>query len=211
MPCKRTGDIVSDESAALNLGSCPHSELQDVLELLGEIIPPVVITGPVRGKIIIDIVSAAGAVCDDVIGLPLLVFDFAAAYVAATCGLSEDLSSFCGGQCSPGLSDAVAFTETALAAEGGEVCAKVGGRVHFEFLRREEPPVGGSVYKRASGAFVIKTDDIAKAWPAHSGSWRSGLNRAKSRCPTAGELRNSGHGSGKTLEHGHLLYCVGCA
>jgi hypothetical protein len=48
-------------------------------------------------EIVVDVVSTAGAMCDDVIGLPLLVLDLAATNAAATGGLSEDLASFCGG------------------------------------------------------------------------------------------------------------------
>src|SRR6266481_3625387 len=67
VPCECTRDIVSDGSTALNLGSCPHPKLQYVLELLRQIVPSVVIAGRMRGKIVIDIVSAARAMCDDVI------------------------------------------------------------------------------------------------------------------------------------------------
>jgi hypothetical protein len=52
----------------------------------------------VRGKIVIDIVGAAGAVRKDVIGLPLLAIDFPTADVTATRGLGEDSYSFCGSQ-----------------------------------------------------------------------------------------------------------------
>ena len=75
MPRKCTCDVVSYGSAALNLGSCPDAKLQNVLEFVREIVPAVVVAGRVRGKVVIDIVGAARAMCDDVIGLPLLVLD----------------------------------------------------------------------------------------------------------------------------------------
>jgi hypothetical protein len=91
VPCKCISDVVSDGGAALNLGSCPHPEFQYVLELFWQIIPPIVVAGRVRGKVVVDVVSAAGAMCDDVIGLPPFVLDFPATNVTATGGLSEDL------------------------------------------------------------------------------------------------------------------------
>ena len=94
MPRESTRDIVSYGGAALNLGSCPHPKLQYVPELFGQIVPAVVIAGRVRGKIVINVVSAAGAMCEDVIGLPLRVQDFPATNVTATRGLGEDLMSF---------------------------------------------------------------------------------------------------------------------
>jgi len=77
-------DVVSYGGAALNLGSCPHPKLQYVLEFLRQIVPSVVIADRVRGEIIIDIVSAARAMCHDVIGLPIPVLDLAATNVAGS-------------------------------------------------------------------------------------------------------------------------------
>lgn len=98
VPCKCTCDIVSYGSAALNLGSCPHPELQYVLELLRQIVPSVVIAGRVCGKIIINVVSATRTMCEDVVGLPLFVLDLVTTEVTAARCLIENLSSFCGGQ-----------------------------------------------------------------------------------------------------------------
>src|ERR1700689_3176940 len=67
VPRKCASDIVSYGGAALYLRSCPHTKLQYVLELLRQIVPSVVIAGRVRGKIVIDVVSATGAMCDDVV------------------------------------------------------------------------------------------------------------------------------------------------
>jgi hypothetical protein len=89
--CKPTCDIVSYGNAALDLGSCPHPKLQYVPELLRQLVPPVVISGCVRGKIVIDIVGAARAMFDDVIRLPFLALDLPTTNVTATRGLSEDL------------------------------------------------------------------------------------------------------------------------
>ena len=98
MPCKCGSDIISYGGAALNLSSCPYTKLQYVLEFLGQIVPSIVIAGRVRGQIVIDIVNAASAMGDNVIGLPLLVLDLPATNVTATRSLGEDLSSFRGGQ-----------------------------------------------------------------------------------------------------------------
>ena len=97
MPCKCTRDVVSYAGAALNLGSCPHPKLQDVLELLRQIVPAIVVASCVSGKIVINVVSAASTMCDDVIGLPLLVLNVATTNVTATGGLCEDLKPFFGG------------------------------------------------------------------------------------------------------------------
>jgi len=97
VPRERTCDIVSYAGAAFNLGSRPHAKLQDVVELLRQVVPAIVIAGRVRGKIVIYVVSAPSTMCDDVIGLPLLVLNVATTNVTATGGLCEDLKPFFGG------------------------------------------------------------------------------------------------------------------
>jgi hypothetical protein len=84
VPSKCTCDIVAYGSAALNLGSCPHPQFQYVLELFRQIVPSIVIACRMRRKIVIDLMNAARAMCDNVIGLPPLILDLPPTNVTAS-------------------------------------------------------------------------------------------------------------------------------
>ena len=85
--CKGTCDTFPYGSAALNLGSCPHPKLQNVLELFRQIVPSAVIASRMRGKIVVNLVSAPRAMCNYVVGLPPLVLDLTTTNVTASCRL----------------------------------------------------------------------------------------------------------------------------
>jgi len=63
-------DHAAEPFVGLNLGACPHSEFQDVLELVCQVVPAVVVAQGVRRKIVVFRVSAAAAVGKYVIRLP---------------------------------------------------------------------------------------------------------------------------------------------
>jgi len=67
----------------------PDAQLERPLELFGEVVPPVVIAGGVRGEVVVDTVAAAVAMRVDMVGLPSAL-ERAAAEVASVPGLGGD-------------------------------------------------------------------------------------------------------------------------
>ena len=72
---------------AFNLGARPNAELQDKLELLGRVIPSVVVAERVSRKVVVRTVRAACAVCKNVVGLPCGLADKPSTNMATSVGL----------------------------------------------------------------------------------------------------------------------------
>jgi hypothetical protein len=73
----------------LDLETYPYAQLQNLLELLGSVIPPVVVAGRVRRQVVLGGMTTAATVRYDVVSLPQLG-EFSAADVAAPSRLGQD-------------------------------------------------------------------------------------------------------------------------
>lgn len=85
------GGFGSEGCAALDLGTEPDAEFQDVLEFFRGEVPAVLVADGVRREVVVEGVLAACAVGLDVVGVPCGSIDQATANVAAAAGFGEDL------------------------------------------------------------------------------------------------------------------------
>lgn len=97
---KRVCDLLADPRPPLDLGATPDAELQDELELLGQVMPAVRVARLVRGQIVVDGVHAATDVGEDVIGSPVGT-DLASAHMASAASLREHGLAKLLRECSP--------------------------------------------------------------------------------------------------------------
>jgi len=85
---KKGGGCLAHESLALfNLGAHPNAELHDELQLLGRVIPTVVVAKRVSWKVVVRMVCAACAVCANMVGVPCGLADKPPANMATSGGL----------------------------------------------------------------------------------------------------------------------------
>jgi hypothetical protein len=85
---KARGDLLTDYRFFFDLILRPNAELHDVLKLLGQVVPPIVVAQGMSSQIIFFCVLAAPTVGTHMISLPLGT-DLSATNVTPSVGLSE--------------------------------------------------------------------------------------------------------------------------
>ena len=85
---ERVGDLLPNPCPPLDLGAAPHPKLQDELELLRQVMPPVPVARLVGGEVVVHGVHAATDVGEHVISSPVGA-DLATAHVASAACLRE--------------------------------------------------------------------------------------------------------------------------
>jgi len=89
------GSIPTGFCSLLDLRSQPHTEFEYPLKLLSIVVPPIVITEGMRGKIVVYGMLPACAVGQDVVRVPSLAPDCSPTDVAAASRFPQYLVSFC--------------------------------------------------------------------------------------------------------------------
>jgi hypothetical protein len=85
----------TDWRCVFDLGSHPHTELQNPLKLLSAIVPSVIVANGMSRKIVVHGVFAACAVRQDMISLPIGAVDGSATDVTTTSCFAQHLSALC--------------------------------------------------------------------------------------------------------------------
>ena len=82
--------LITEDRVTFHVIASPDADLQHPLELLGRVVPPVVIAKAMRREVVVSGVRSPGAVRQHVVSLPRLAVDAAAADVTTASGFRVD-------------------------------------------------------------------------------------------------------------------------